>query len=116
MELEPAEAEVLAREVRAFALALADPAARSRFETLATAVEATLVPDELVGSLETMLELVFEKGRPSNRAVMQSIYARTPRGRQLTRAAREVNDAFETLRGQRLEQLRVSAAPASHTL
>ena len=26
-----------------------------------------------------MLELIFEKGRPSNRAVLQAVYAKTPR-------------------------------------
>jgi hypothetical protein len=63
-----------------------------------------------------MLELVFEKGRPSNPAILQAIFARTPRGRQRSGAAREVNEALTALRGQRIEQLRVSAGPARHTI
>jgi hypothetical protein len=63
-----------------------------------------------------MLELVFEKGRPSNPAILQAIFARTPRGKQRTAAAREVNEALRTLKGQRLEELRVSAGPSRHTL
>ena len=63
-----------------------------------------------------MLELVFEKGQPSNRAVLQSVYGKTPRGRQQTRAAREVNQALQALRGQRLENVRLTAGPGRHTL
>jgi len=83
---------------------------------LAAAAGSGAVPQDLVGPLETMLELVFEKGRPSNRAVLQAIYTRTPRGRQLSTAAREVNDALRTLKGQRLEDVRLSAGPSKHTL
>ena len=74
------------------------------------------VPDELVPALETMLQLVFEKGRPSNRAVLQSIYGKTPRGKQQSAAAREVNRALRTLKGQKLELMRLSAGPSGHTL
>ena len=99
-----------------FARALADPAARSRYERLAATAGSGSVGGDLVGALETMLELLFEKGRPSNRAVLQAIYARTPRGRQQAAAAREVNQALEALRGQTLADLRVSSGPSRHML
>ena len=63
-----------------------------------------------------MLELLFEKGRPSNPAILQAIFARTQRGRQRTSAARDVNDALKTLRGQRLEDVRITAGPSKHTI
>lgn len=63
-----------------------------------------------------MLELLFEKGRPSNRAVLQAIFAKTPRGRQQSAAARDVNEALRTLKGQRIEELRLTAGPSRHTL
>ena len=116
MKLEPAEAEVLAADASAFSRAIPDPTARGRFEELAAAVANGEVPDELVPALQTMLELVFEKGRPSNRAVLQSIYGKTPRGKQQSAAAREVNRALRTLKGQKLELVRLSAAPSGHTL
>jgi hypothetical protein len=116
LKLEPGEAEVLALDARAFAQALADPTARVRFEQLATAALSGDVPDELIPPLETMLELLFEKGRPSNRAILQSVYAKTPRGKQQTVAAREVNKALRTLRGQTLEDVRITAGPSKHTL
>jgi hypothetical protein len=116
LKLEPSEAEVLALDARAFAQALADATARVRFEQLSTAALSGDVPDELIPPLETMLELLFEKGRPSNRAILQSVYAKTPRGKQQTVAAREVNKALRTLRGQTLEDVRITAGPSKHTL
>ncbi len=92
-------------DATAFAQALADPPAFSGD-----------VPDELIPPLQTMLELIFEKGRPSNRAVLQAVYAKTPRGKQQTVAAREVNKALQTLRGQVLENVRIAASPSKHTL
>jgi hypothetical protein len=116
LKLEPAEAEVLALDARAFAAALGEPSARERYLRLASAAAEGSIPDDLVPGLETMLELVFEKGRPSNRAVLQAVYGKTPRGRQQSAAAREVNKALRTLRGQKLEDLRLSAGPSRHTL
>ena len=103
-------------DATAFAQALADPPARSRFEELAAAAFSGDVPDELIPPLQTMLELIFEKGRPSNRAVLQAVYAKTPRGKQQTVAAREVNKALQTLRGQTLSDVHIAAGPSKHTL
>jgi hypothetical protein len=116
LKLEGAEAEVVAADARAFARALPDAAAGARYERLAAAATDGAIPAELVPSLETMLELVFEKGRPSNRGVLQAVYGKTPRGKQQTAAAREVNKALRSLRGQKLEDLRLSAGPSRHTL
>ncbi len=116
MKLEPAEADVLAIDAAAFARALADPLAQARYLRLAEAAASGELPEELVPAVETMLELLFDKGRPSNRAVLQAIFAKTPRGRQQSSAAREVNKALRALRGQRVENLRVTAGPSRHTL
>jgi hypothetical protein len=116
LKLEPAEAEVLAFDVSAFAEALADPVAQARYRRLSAAAAGGAVPPELIPPLETMLELVFEKGRPSNRAVLQAVYARTPRGRQHNAASREANKALRALRGQQLQDVRLSAGPSRHTL
>jgi hypothetical protein len=116
LKLNPSEAEVLAADAAAFARALPDPLARARFEHLSAVAAAGDVPEPLIAPLQTMLELLFEKGRPSNRAVLQAIYAKTPRGRQQSGAAREVNKALRTLRGQTLEDLRITAGPSKHTL
>ena len=117
MELEAAEAEVVGLEASAFARALPEPSARARYAQLAAAAQSGAIPDELIGPLETMLELVFDTGRPTNRAVLQGVFAKTPRGRLRASAAREVNRALETLRGQLVVELRLaSAGPSQQTL
>ena len=107
---------MLAADAAAFARALSDPAAQARYERLASAASSGAVPNDLLPALETMLELLFEKGRPSNRAVLQALFARTPAGRQQSAAVREVNQALRTLRGQTLQDVRLSAGPSRHTL
>ena len=117
MQLEAAESDVIAAEAAAFARALPDPAARVRYERLAAAATSGEVPDDLIPPLETMLELLFTTGRVTNRALLQSIFARTPRGRHRSAAAREVNRALETLRGQTVAEVRLSAVgPALQSL
>jgi hypothetical protein len=109
VHLEAPESDVIAVEAAAFARALPDPAARARYERLSAAATSGEVPDDLVAPLETMLELLFATGRVTNRALLQSVFARTPRGRHLTAAAHDVNRALETLRGQTLAEVRLSA-------
>lgn len=116
MKLEAAEADVLASDAAAFAHALSDANAQAKYLRVAEAASAGQVPEDLVPAVEAMLELLFDKGRPSNRAVLQAIFAKTPRGRQQSSAAREVNKALRTLHGQRVENVRVTAGPSRHTL
>jgi hypothetical protein len=71
---------------------------------------------DLEPALQTMIELVFERGQPGNRAVLQSLYGKTTRGRQLQGAAREVNQALRSLRSQTLEEIRLTAGPGRHSL
>jgi hypothetical protein len=64
-----------------------------------------------------MLELLFDTGRVSNRAVLQSVFGRTPRGRAQSAAVREVNHALETLRDQVLRDVRLtSSGPTRQSL
>jgi hypothetical protein len=114
--LEAAEAEVLAADASNFAGALRDAGVQERYLRLASAAASGAVPSDLVPALETMLELLFEKGSVSNRAVLQAVFAKTPRGRRQGAAAREVNTALRALRGQILENVRLSAGPSRHTL
>jgi hypothetical protein len=116
LELDSAEAECLAGEAAAFARALPDPVSRARYEQVTTAAASGGIPDELIGPLETMLELVFSTGRPSNRALLQAIFAKTPRGRQQSASAREVTRALRALQGQTIAELRLaSAGPSQQT-
>jgi hypothetical protein len=116
LNLEPAEADVVNLEATAFARALPDPTARARYEALAAAAGVGSIPDELLAPLQTMLELIFERGRPANRALLQGVYARTPRGKEQAALARDVNRALANLQGHTLAHLRVVAAPTQQTL
>ena len=48
--------------------------------------------------------------------MLQTVFAKTPRGRQQSAASREVNTALRALRGQKLEEVRITAGPSGHTL
>lgn len=115
--LDQTESELLGREAAAFAQALPDPAARARYERLSVAAAEGFIPDDLVSALETMLEILFDMGRVANRAVLQAIFGRTPRGNAQAMAVRDLNRALETLRGQTIANVRLSAAaPSQHSL
>jgi len=117
VQLDEAESELLAREAAAFAQALPEPGARGRYERLSEAADGGCVPDDLVSALETMLEILFDTGRVSNRAVLQSVFGRTPRGRAQSVLVRDINRALETVRGQTLHAIRISSAgPGRHSL
>jgi hypothetical protein len=116
LELAEAERAVLTSRLRAFADAFTEPAARARYLALADAAASGAVPHELVGPLETMLELLLQRAPTDSEPVLSSVYKRTPRGQALTTAAHDVNTALRALRGQRLETLRLAAAPGRQTL
>ncbi len=117
MRLESAEGETLAAEASAFARALPDPAAQGRYQRLAAAATSGSVPEDLVAPLETMLELLLSSGRAANRAALQAVFGKTPRGRHLSSAAHEVNRALRNLRGQTVADLRLSAnGPSGQSL
>lgn len=117
LALAPGEAEALATEAAAFARALPEAAARERYQRLAVEAAHGNTPSELVGALETMLELLLGKTEgPTARQPLLGIYARTPRGKALSAQARDVNRALQALRGQRLADVRVSSSAGQHTL
>jgi hypothetical protein len=116
LTLEPAEREVLAAEARAFAARVSDPETRARYFALTEAAEQGTVPAELVRSVEALIDLLLQRGRPLAEPVLSGIFARTPRGRELASAAREVNRAMRALAGQSLHQVHLSAGPGRYGL
>jgi len=122
LALQPAEREVLAAEVAAFAQTVRDPAARERYAQLEQAVRAGRVPPALVRALEPLLELLLQTQRirrqhgPEAEEALLALFYRTPRGAALQQAAREVTQALQALQGQTLERLALVAGPGRHTL
>ena len=122
LELSPAEREVLAEEVDVFARTLKDPDTRERYAQLGAAVQQGTVPADLVGFLETMLELLLQTQRvrrqhgPDAEQALLRLFHRTPRGAALAQAAREVNAALTALHGHTLESLTFTPTPRGHNL
>jgi hypothetical protein len=107
---------VLAAQARAFAGRVQDAGTRERYERLSQAAAEGVISVELVGSVEALLDLLLRTGRPLAEPVLSGIFARTPRGRELAEAAREVNAALRSLKGQPLEVLHLTAGPGRYTL
>jgi hypothetical protein len=122
LELKPAEQEILREDVPAFARTLKDPASRERYAELAAAVDAGVVPGELHGSLETMLELalqtkaIWRRHGPDGERALTDLFFRTRRGSAQRQAARDVTRALEALAGQTVEKILVTAAPGRHVI
>lgn len=122
LELQPTEQEILAQDVPAFARTLKDPASQARYAALAEAVETGSVPAELLGSLETMLELALQtkaihrRHGPDAERALSDLFFRTSRGAAQKQAARDVTRALEALVGQTIEKIAVTAAPGRHLI
>jgi hypothetical protein len=93
-----------------------DPATQARYVALAEAASAGVVPPELVPSVEALLDLVLQRGRPLAEPVLLGIFARTPRGQELASLTRDVNGALRTLKGQPLQVVRLSSTPGRYAL
>ena len=107
---------MLAAEARVFAARLADPSTRSRYESLAQAALDGSVPSELVPSVEALLDLVLQRGRPLAEPILLGIFGRTPRGQELSQATHDVNRALRSLKGQPLGVVRLSSSPGRYAL
>jgi hypothetical protein len=88
---------------------------RARYEQLAHAAADGTIPDELVPSLEALLDLLLQR-RPLAQPVLASVFGKTPRGQGLALATREVNAALRSLEGQPLRQLHLTSGPRRYAL
>ena len=122
LELTAEERELLVEDVPAFSRTLKDQAARERYAELAVAVEAGVVPPELIFSLEAMLELMLQtravrqRHGPDAEKVLTDLFFKTGRGTGLREASKDVTRALEALQGQTIGNVRVTAAPGKHTI
>jgi len=122
LALDAVERETLLEEIGLFAAHLPDERTRARYDELHQAVAQGAVPPEMVGRLETLLDLLLPTGGVRKRhghegdQALQRLWQRTPRGAALKQAAQEVNEALSILRGQSLEGVSFSSTPRGHTL
>lgn len=123
LRLSATEQELVGAETRAFAALHQDPATRERYVALADLVETGVVPAERLDQLGTILEIGLQSGRirrmygPDGEMALGRIFQRTPRGQSATAAAAAVTDALQALRGQIIDELRVTAlGPGAYSI
>jgi hypothetical protein len=115
--------ELLAAEAAALRDTITDPDVRDSYLALAAAVADGEVDDDLVPSLERLLDLGLRTGRvrrvhgPHAEAAAARVFQATPAGQSLAGELAEVNRALGALRGQPLDRLTFTArGPGSFTL
>jgi hypothetical protein len=121
IELKAEEQELLAEELAAVAGLVAEVEDRARYEELAAAVEAGVLPDEALEPIGTLLEVGLQTGRirklhrASGEQALLRLFGRTPAGKAQAEATAEVNRALQQLDGQEIESVRVHArVPGTH--
>lgn len=122
LRLHGAQQEVLELELRALAERAGD-AGRERYLSLAARAAEGEIPDDDLGLLEAVLELLVQSGRarklygPGGEQALAQLFNRTPRGAAVEETVAGLNEALRALTGQRLEGLSVAAhGPAAYKL
>ncbi|MGH7629471.1 MAG: hypothetical protein ACREOF_08765 [Gemmatimonadales bacterium] len=123
VRIEAEAREVLAAEAAALRDTITDPEVRDGYLALAAAVADGEVEDQLVPSLERLLDLGLRTGRvrrvhgPHAESAVAQVFHATPAGQTLAGALAEVNRALGALRGHPLDRLMFAArGPGSYTL
>jgi hypothetical protein len=105
---------VLASHAQALAARLSGEA-RARCHRLAASARDGTVPEDLLPTLQSLLDLALRE-RPLAQPVLSGIYARTARGEEMAKATRDVNAALRALRGQPLQSLHLTSGPGRYGL
>jgi hypothetical protein len=109
------EQELLAAEIRLVAQVHPNPATRQEYAELLGFVESGEVPADRLDQLATILEIGLESGRlrrlygADGELALSRIFQRTPRGARLAADAAAVTQALGALRGQVIDEIRVTA-------
>jgi len=115
VRLREEEREVALAEAQAVFSVAGDPAYRDELARLIAAVEeGELTPVE-AGTLEGLVELGLQAGRiralygPGGEQAALRLYRRLPRGSEVRETAAAVSEALSSLRGRRIESIRLDA-------
>ncbi len=109
-------AEVALGEAQAVLAMVQDDERRGRLADLVAAVQEGELGEDDAQALEELIELGLTTGRirglygPEGEQAALKTYRRLPRGRELSKSAREVTGALAALEGKVLEQVSVQSA------
>lgn len=115
IEVEADQREILQRELRRVMPSLAPATTlRHQYERLSEALGAGAIPQELMGTLEQVLEMMLSTSRtrrvygPMGERALIALYDQTPAGVRFRQLVNQVNRSLDMLRGQRIERLSFS--------
>lgn len=117
--LDDDERELVDLELQALLPALVGER-RERYLALADAVEDGEVPADLVGHLQSLLELALQTARArklyraEGEKVLTGLFKRTPAGRDLTSQLADINGALRGVAGRELRSARVGMRTLGH--
>lgn len=119
LELDDDEQELIEAELAALLPALSGER-RAGYTALAGAVDAGVVPPELVVHLQSLLELALQTARArklyraEGEKILTGLYKRTPAGRALTRQLGDINSALRAVADHELRSARVGMRTLGH--
>src|ERR1700722_2645510 len=102
---------ILIPQIQAFLDATTDPQAREVYLALKTAIESLEIPPDLQPRLGAIVEVALTSGRvrrlfgPAAELSLNSLFTKTPRGREVAQSLSELNKALASLKGQTVEQI-----------
>ena len=121
--LDTLQHDILIPQIQAFLDATTDPQAREVYQTLKTAIEALEIPPDLQPRLGAIVEVALTSGRvrrlfgPGAELSLNSLFLKTPRGREVAQSLSELNKALASLKGQTVEQITTSQkSPGAYSL
>lgn len=111
LSLDTVQREILLEELATMVVQLRGPSAREPYEELAGAVDEGAVGEDLLGHLESFLEMLLQTGRvrkihgaEAEQALLR-LFHQTPRGSAARRSTQSVNAALASLGGQAIESM-----------
>src|SRR5260370_1422868 len=123
LKLDALQRDVLLPQIEAFINAVNDPGSRESYRALKDAVVRMEVPPEHSERLGSIIELALTSGRirklfgPGAEVSLSSLFQQTSHGREVAEAIASVNRALLELKGQQVEQIRVSQPrPGSYAM
>ena len=121
--LDSLQHDILVPQIQAFLDATNDPQAREVYLALKTAIESQEVPPDLQLRLGAIVEVALTSGRirrlfgPGAELSLNTLFLKTPRGREVAQSLAELNKALATLKGQTVEQITsTQRSPGAYSL